>query len=790
MGKKYTLNASGNMVAQRDIYTAGGFIATGSIGAKLAYDGQVSQDGECWVVTGDMSTHPNLTVKGNAFVQEILPIAANPYVEISGDSYLPTNVGFSQEGTCRIFVKDSYIGSEVNAVFGSATVGTNFPFEQGNYDAVTSNRGKTFDAIKTVDAKACRGTVSIIKGVDTKIYVPAGVNVRLLWGYITSSGATYSGEFTDLLTGLNDVKNSMYQYCRVRVIRTNGTDLAVADLQALGVRIIRAVRASAQTIFVCSSESGVYSFDNCKVYKQMSNYSLNIFSSHSLAGWMRNTDFETGIQTNLRIMGKFDKCKVLFNRVGAASDRTAAGRDTFIVAENCSYLNVEESTLQPSVIAAGGVTLRNCILPLGRFIQDPINGNEYENIDFSFACEHAGGTTGSPNFRMYSGRIQGTYVAAVPGHTYPIKSIISYPGNIPTGAAVGEGADPTKISRITGYSYINSGVYLYGDVRLESQPYINRWISENMWERGSFRGNVGNTYQSDKQPEDVGYPRLRTKDTFPARPGDTITCAAGYQIIVAFFNSKGILVSKSAWTTAVAITEGTTAVAVLLKKAATGAEAGDLILPSDVRAAAVKYQSTPRTLRYITNEADRTSPDDTLLGPEAWRNGYITNTAANAGKAYDDVTDGSKDWISGVTAINAQPNLISAVTMTTGWAAVAASFSGNHKLSGTADTNKALYGRSMRKEPQVVITPSDVTAARLVLTYQPCARIVPPYGASALVVRSNGVRLYDNAVLSVPIDNPDTKIVLRGNSVMGELPAGGSQCTCATGDEESVIVKP
>jgi hypothetical protein len=54
MGKKYSINSAGRIVAERDIYSLGGLIPKGRVGAKIADETQLSQNGECWVAGGDM----------------------------------------------------------------------------------------------------------------------------------------------------------------------------------------------------------------------------------------------------------------------------------------------------------------------------------------------------------------------------------------------------------------------------------------------------------------------------------------------------------------------------------------------------------------------------------------------------------------------------------------------------------------------------------------------------------------------------------------------------------------
>lgn len=68
MGQKYSINSAGRIVAERDIYSLGGFIPKGSLGGFIADETQLSQDGECWLSGGDISTRPDVRIKDNAYI--------------------------------------------------------------------------------------------------------------------------------------------------------------------------------------------------------------------------------------------------------------------------------------------------------------------------------------------------------------------------------------------------------------------------------------------------------------------------------------------------------------------------------------------------------------------------------------------------------------------------------------------------------------------------------------------------------------------------------------------------
>ena len=98
MGKKYSINSAGRIVAERDIYSLGGLIVKGSVGGSVKDETQLSQEGECWLNAGDISNRPDIVIKDNAYIGEFFP-GENPVhtdiiTEFSGNTKIPGKVSF------------------------------------------------------------------------------------------------------------------------------------------------------------------------------------------------------------------------------------------------------------------------------------------------------------------------------------------------------------------------------------------------------------------------------------------------------------------------------------------------------------------------------------------------------------------------------------------------------------------------------------------------------------------------------------------------------------------------
>lgn len=133
---KYSINSSGYIVAERDIYSLGGFIPKGSVGAKVANEDQISQDGECWVAGGNISARPDIRVKDNAYIGDFVGTAGmytDGVTEFSGNTLIPGKIivqNLLADTKNDVFIKDSFIGVSMDVLCGSATTTTAFPFEQ------------------------------------------------------------------------------------------------------------------------------------------------------------------------------------------------------------------------------------------------------------------------------------------------------------------------------------------------------------------------------------------------------------------------------------------------------------------------------------------------------------------------------------------------------------------------------------------------------------------------------------------------------------------------------------
>jgi hypothetical protein len=180
---KYSINGTGFIVAERDIYSLGGFIPKGTVGGKIASEAQLSQDGECWLAGGDISTRPDIRIKDNAYVGTftpgIDPVHTDGVTEFSGNTLIPGNISvrsFVTDTKNNVFVKDSFIGVSMDVLCGPSTTATAFPFEQGGYVS-TAPRGTAFSSVvmQTGDVNLCRSTDSVIRcGLNTYVYLPTG----------------------------------------------------------------------------------------------------------------------------------------------------------------------------------------------------------------------------------------------------------------------------------------------------------------------------------------------------------------------------------------------------------------------------------------------------------------------------------------------------------------------------------------------------------------------------------------------------------------------------------------
>lgn len=901
---KYSINSSGYIVAERDIYSLGGFIPKGSVGAKVANEDQISQDGECWVAGGNISARPDIRVKDNAYIGDFVGTAGmytDGVTEFSGNTLIPGKIivqNLLADTKNDVFIKDSFIGVSMDVLCGSATTTTAFPFEQGDLKKEAA-KGTLFTSasMRLEDASACRSTDTLRLGRNTYLYIPTGYRARVFWAYYdTSNQLAYSGESTVVAAGLTKFDHPVYKLAVVSVVKIDGTAMTPTNLLATGAKIIGHISGSLSQDFRPESASGQYVMDNSSFISNTDNFGLAAIQLRYLAGSMYDTNvYIPGGSTDYKIFGTFHNVQRLeYTKYLPGSRRTAATRDTYISAYGCPLLRVDDNTYNDALAAKGNLVLRRCVVPKAAFAVDKVDGNTYEGIDFSYTnefmgtkvsdktyvCSHkqglytlysaSGSLTGRASYPdnaknatslteerdmvLLDGDIieQGSYTAAI-GQFYeegkgdtvlgvrtgkPVStSGLSLP-SLPSGYVLGAAhyldnefkfansvaypqsidenypfvvfvvnkdpssevisasefialnvsltvKDYTKVPEITGSAYVGTGCIIRGDVQLHGDPYVNRVFDVNMWERGTGDSVTGDTWEGLKRPESVGYPRLRTRDVFPVDTtvDNNFTCASGYRMLIYYFGEDGKCSGWSSWGASLSVSDPAVAyISVLVSKD----NGTDFIEDSDIPLANVKYLRAFKKRRYITNELDRTSPEDILLRPDKWDRLYLNRTA---GKKYSELRYANANGISLNTPINVPAS--ATVNVVTGYVRAGVNLDALLVCLTDALTppeNVALQGFALRKDPAAAILPSGAPDARLIIDFTPSPRIVVPYGSSTLLIRGLKIRMYDNAVLSRNLDQRG-EIVLLGDAVMGYDFNSGS-CMCSNGHSDAIIKLP
>jgi hypothetical protein len=395
---KYSINSAGRIVAERDIYSLGGFIPKGELGGFIADETQLSQDGECWLVGGDISGRPDIRIKDNAYVglftSGINPVHTDGVTEFSGNTLIPGNISvrsFVTDSKNNVFIKDSFIGVSMDILCGPRTTTTAFPFEQGGY-VPTAPRGTAFSSVvmQTGDVNICRSTDSVIRcGLNTYVYLPTGYSGRILWAYTQGETAVYSGESKVIPSGLTKIEHPVYKRFMLHITKVNGTAMTPTDLLATGAKILGHISGSVLTDIRPESVSGDYVMVNSSFIAETDNFGLNATQLRFLAGSMYDTTMYTKTdRQDYKPYGTFRNVERLeYTKYLPDSHRTAATRDTYISAYDCPLLRIGENTYDAGIIDAGDLILRRCIVPKGCFRNDVINGNTYEDLDFSYANE-------------------------------------------------------------------------------------------------------------------------------------------------------------------------------------------------------------------------------------------------------------------------------------------------------------------------------------------------------------------------------------------------------------------
>lgn len=898
---KYSIGRTGFIVAERDIYSLGGFIPKGRVGGKIASEAQLSQDGECWLAGGDISGRPDIVIKDNAYVGNFVGatgIHTDGVTEFSGNTLIPGKIIVRNpiaDPINNFYAKDSFIGVSMDVLCGPSTTATAFPFEQGDFKAEAA-KGTLFTSasMRLDDTSACRNTATLQLGRNTYLYIPIGYRASVFWAYYDSSRQlAYSGESTAVRAGLIKLNHSVYRLAMVSIVKADGTAMTPANLLATGAKILGHISDSLLMAFRPESASGQYAMVNSSFIAETDNFGLNATQSRFLAGSMYDTTMYTKAdRRGFKPYGTFRNVERLeYTKYLDDSHRTAATRDTYISAYDCPLLRVDD-TYDTSLMGTGDLVLRRCIVPKGLFVADLINGNTYEDLDFSYANEDLGlylpgyalftsshrkgmyrvkAGTDTLGFVSHKGNLadtarllrasvylpldgsimeQGAYGGgsqipyesaksdspirvrtgkplATFGLVFPslpagysvkalyyldedfiIRSSVMDPTGVDTTYPYvvmvfrkdGDSAihvadfvalnrtleilDYTKVPEITGSAYVGAGVTVRGDVQLHGDPYVNRVFDVNMWERGTT-GDASGTWDDMTKGSPLPH-RYRLVDVIPVEPGGSIECGEAYYIECNIFDINGRFLYRTGWTKSYKIPENGAFLGLVLRLGSDG-----LVEDSDIPLANVKYVRAFKKRRYITNELDRTSPEDILLSEDYWEQGGLAIAEGNAGKPYEELK-----IVSPYRIRLKRPFGLGAgyrVTFRARYSIGTNYYDAVTKLlyeSASANMNNALFALvgSIKDSPTTPITPEGISFTRIVIEFTPSPRIIAPYGSATLNINGVTIRMYDNAVLSRNL-NQEGEIVLQGDAVMGYDFNSGSGM-CSNGHSDAIIKLP
>lgn len=901
---KYSINSNGFIVAERDIYSLGGFIPKNSVGAKVANEDQISQDGECWVAGGDISGRPDVRVEDNAYIGNFVGATGmhtDGVTEFSGDTLIPGKIIVRNpiaDPVNNFFAKDSFIGISMDVLCGPVATTTAFPFEQGGFNRdVPAGTLFTSASMHTSDANICRTTANLCLGKDTYIYVPTGYNCRVFWGYRNTAGQlAYSGESFAVSQALTKLEHPTYRLAMVHISKTNGTAMTPTDLLATGAKILGHVSDSVNVDIRPESASGSCVMDKSSFITNTDNFGLNTTQLRYLAGSMYDANVYTpDSSTDYKIYGTFHNVQRLeYTKYLGSSHRTNVNRDRYISAYDCPLLRVDDTTYNDALAAKGDLVLRRCIVPKAIFTDNIHNGNVYEDIDFSYASDHLGAKAGN-NFYMWSSHKQGEYAAIGAGTA--IAGLISRPENLAAGSVLGPGIDsipldgsiveqgaydagsnlgvpyeetkvtsaavvrsykpvstaslslPTmpsgyvldaivyldesfiirravanpasientyqyavmqfrradtsrlnvsdfialglslryynysNVPEVTGSAYVGAGGKVRGDVQLHGDPYVNRLLDVNMWERGGVAFSTGKQWLEMKDGSNP-HMRMSTKGMCPVNPGDTITLTGHYRLGIVYFDSEKKSISDTGWITGTAtVPTGASYAGFSLRSNPDG----KLLEYPDILLANVKYLRAFKKRRYITNELDRTSPEDILLKPGDFGNYYV---GRKPGETYDSNKWYSANYLALLRPVNV-PGIGATINSAVGFTPSYGSLDALTKFISTDISlipNTVFFGGGFGKSPAAATLPSEAPDARFIIEFTPSPRIVVPYGSSTLLISGPKIRMYDNAVLSRNL-NHDADIVLQGDAVMGYDFSSGD-CLCSNGHDDAIIKLP
>lgn len=463
MGKKYSINSAGRIVAERDIYSLGGFIPKGRLGGSIKDETQLSQDGECWLAGGSIATRPDIVIKDNAYIGDFFvndsPVHTDGVMEFSGNTKILGYITIrcpQADPKNNVLVKDSFIGVSMDVLFGVSS--KCHPVEQGQYNK-DAPKGTLFtsSSMKLDAANCVRNTATIRLGKDTYLYTPAGYNARVFWAYYDASNQlAFSGETLAVSQSLTKLAHPVYKLCMVFFAKS--PTLTPAELEASGAKILGHISGSLLMDLRPESVSGEYVMDNSSFIMPTNNFGLATTQLRFLAGGLYNTNMYTPTnRQDYKPYGTFRNVERLeYTKYLSDSHRTAATRDRYISAYDCPLLRVDDNTYDSSLTARGDLVLRNCIVPKASFSHDLVNGNYYEGIDFSYTNEFIGKQVGNRVTR--SSHRQGLYSLYYQESASSGLHLgfISYPNNTKDATSITENHDYIQLDG----NIMEQGAYL------------------------------------------------------------------------------------------------------------------------------------------------------------------------------------------------------------------------------------------------------------------------------------------------------------------------------------------
>lgn len=516
---KYSINGTGFIVAERDIYSLGGFIPKGTVGGKIASEAQLSQDGECWLAGGDISGRPDVVIKDNAYVGNFVGatgVHTDCVTEFSGNTLIPGKIIVRNpiaDPVNNFYAKDSFIGVSMDVLCGPRSTTTAFPFEQGVYNKDAA-KGTLFEnmVVTPIPVNICRSFADLRLGKDTYLYIPTGYNCQVLWAYYdTSNRLAYSGESTAFAAGLHKLSHPVYKVARMHIAKANGTAMTPTDLLATGAKILGHISDYANVDIRPESASGSYVMDKSSILLNTDNFGLNTTQLRFLAGSMYDTTMYTKTdRQDYKPCGTFRNVERLeYTKYLGDSHRTAATRDRYISAYDCPLLRVDDTTYNDALAAKGNLTLRRCVVPKAEFQDDVINGNTYEDIDFSCANEDLGYTIAGYT-RFLSSHEQGLYRLSLSGGWS--NGLVSHKGNLTNTARLFQAVEYTP-------------------------------LDGSIMEQGSYgAGGVGSYYESSKSDSPI---RVRTGKPLPTFGLVFPSLPAGYSVKALYYLDDGFIIRST-----------------------------------------------------------------------------------------------------------------------------------------------------------------------------------------------------------------------------------------------------